>query len=555
MKKYNIVWTIVDSVRHYHSNDDRSRLDVMDEFAKEGVEFKNIVTSAPSTVMSISAMMTGLPSYYLGRNYSDFRFDNEYFSTLSSILNKSGWTTRALIMHKDIREKLRVFDMIPSRYWPKGYSHRDWWDNSKINKLLNNSIKIDGEDLPQPCFWFLDFNCRKDPDTSDIVANSMQSLKDAGYTKDNTIFILCSDHGYPDPSRGITPEELKKKNMTHDIFMTDDNILIPMIISYPGCTEGQKIDTTVSTLDLLPTLIDILEIDVPEKVCSRWRGKSLLPLINGKNIESYRNPKIRTDARFLGQTGRVCALRGDKYKYVYHHDDMKEEFFDISKFCIDEKDISASPDPDVKEALLEFRNDFIKSEELGVEFQINYSTYKLGKQLDKIQKLGESKDYKVLVLSTASDTFLYSLGNALYKTLSTAKLTLVAPKKTFKNVSEAGQYISVIEFIDFISLKISDDDRLLLNSNMFDLVIIIFDSSKQSDFEKLKSFSKAIKTKKTTIMDLNMSVSIRKGQMQRYLKTLNENRIFYIQEPVLVFFELRKVFRILLLQLKLKLFR
>ena len=63
MKPYNVVWTIVDSVRKYHSDDDRSRLDIMDEFAREAVEFKNVVTSAPSTVMSISAMMTSLPSY------------------------------------------------------------------------------------------------------------------------------------------------------------------------------------------------------------------------------------------------------------------------------------------------------------------------------------------------------------------------------------------------------------------------------------------------------------------------------------------------------------
>ena len=33
-KQYNIVWAIVDSVRHYHTpGDDRTRLDFMDEFA------------------------------------------------------------------------------------------------------------------------------------------------------------------------------------------------------------------------------------------------------------------------------------------------------------------------------------------------------------------------------------------------------------------------------------------------------------------------------------------------------------------------------------------
>ena len=55
-----------------------------------------------------------------------------------------------------------------------------------------------------------------------------------GYSHQNTIFILCSDHGYPDKSKGITPETLKKKNMTHDVFMTDDNIMIPFLISLPG---------------------------------------------------------------------------------------------------------------------------------------------------------------------------------------------------------------------------------------------------------------------------------------------------------------------------------
>jgi|APSaa5957512535_1039671.scaffolds.fasta_scaffold07269_2 hypothetical protein len=549
MKKYNIVWTIVDSVRHYHSDDDRSRLDIMDEFAKEGLEFRNIVTSAPSTVMSISAMMTGLPSYYLGRNYSDFRFDNDYFSTLSSIVNKNGWTTRALIMHKDIREKLRVFDMLPRKYWPKGYSHKDWWDNSKINQLLHNTIKKDGSKLPHPCFWFLDFNCRKDPNTSDIVKDSMKALQDAGYTKDNTIFILCSDHGYPDPSRGVTPEELKRKNMTHDIFMTDDNILIPMIISYPGCTPGQKIDTTVSTLDLLPTLIDILELDVPDEVRSRWCGKSLLPLIKGNNKKDFENPKIRTDARFLGQSGRVCALRGDKYKYVYHHDEKKEEFFDISKFKIEEQDISDSPIPEVQNALIEFRQDFLESERLGIEFQINYTSYKLGKQINKLRKSKLEEDFKVLVLSTASGVFLYSLGSALRKILGTGDLTLVTPPDTFKDNLQATHYNNVINFSDF---QVSEKDWRKMNEVIYDLIILTYDSSQKSNFDNLSVFSKKIRSKKLVMMDLNMSISIRKGQVQRYFRTLNENRVFFTQEPSLIFFEIWKIFKVALARIRLK---
>ena len=66
-KNFNIVWLFVDGVRRYHSpsdyikkGDDRSRLLFMDEFSKQSIELTNVVTSAPSTFQSLSAMLTGL---------------------------------------------------------------------------------------------------------------------------------------------------------------------------------------------------------------------------------------------------------------------------------------------------------------------------------------------------------------------------------------------------------------------------------------------------------------------------------------------------------------
>ena len=71
---------MVDSVRRHHTNgDDRSRLDFMDDFSKSAVEFKNCVTSAPSTLMSLSASLTGIPAYFLAQNYRDFQFNTDFF--------------------------------------------------------------------------------------------------------------------------------------------------------------------------------------------------------------------------------------------------------------------------------------------------------------------------------------------------------------------------------------------------------------------------------------------------------------------------------------------
>ena len=54
---------------------------------------------------------------------------------------------------------------------------------------------------------------------------------------------------------------------------------------------------------------------------------------------------------------------------------------------------------------------------------------------------------------------------------------------------------------------------------------------------------------KVISMDLNMTLSIHKGQIQRYLKTLFHKRKFFLEEPSLIFFELKKIFKVLIRRL------
>ena len=132
MKKYNIVWLFIDGFRTYYSDDDRSRLKFMDEFAKESVEFKNVVTSAPSTFMSLSAMMSGMPSYFINRNFDDFRFDKDRIPSLTTELSRNGYHNYSFLMHPQTRETMiNIFPMVPRRYWAKGLTHRNWWSNDR----------------------------------------------------------------------------------------------------------------------------------------------------------------------------------------------------------------------------------------------------------------------------------------------------------------------------------------------------------------------------------------------------------------------------------------
>lgn len=507
MKKYNIAWIIVDSVRNYHSHDDRSKLKIMDKLAEKGIEFENVVTSAPSTVMSISSMMTSIPAYFIGRNYNDFRFDNKFFVSLSNILKNHGWTSRALLMHPDIREKLTVFDLVEKKFWPKSFSHRDWWDNSKIFELLKNTLKIDGNSKPdKPIFWFLDFNCRKDAQTSNIVENSIKLFNQYGYNKENTIFILCSDHGYPDPNTGITPEYLKKNKLTHDMFMTDDNIMIPLIMTFPGCKEGIKIDSLCSSLDIMPTILDLLEINIETNIKDKWHGKSLINLINSEKLDNLERRRVRVDARFLGQKDRVTAIREQKYKLVVYHDQKQFELFKIEPKPKIENKISINDNDELYKSLL---TEFNNIENSAIELQIKYTIYKIE---EKFKNLDSVK--KILIINNQVSTLKDILREALVK--------------IFPN--------SIIEIKTVIDLNNQNN----FNENC-DLLFVLDNNSNVLS----KKFLKKIKYRKMFFVDINMNISIKTGMVWRFFKTIYYNRKFYFQEPTLIIWKVLKSIKLI----------
>ena len=503
MKKYNVVWILVDSVRTYYSTDDRSRIEIMDKFSKECIEFTNVITSAPSTVMSVSSMMTSIPAFYLGRNYNDFRFDRNYFPSLTSILNNTGWESKAIVMVPEIREKLTVLDLLEKKYWPKGYSHKDDWNNKDIFNILQNALKSGNSSKEKkPIFWFLDFNCRQDKNTSKIVEETIDILERNDYNKENTIFVLCSDHGYPDPSSGITPEILKKKKLTHDMFMTDDNIMIPLIFSYPGCQKNLKISNLSSSLDIMPTILDLLGINISDQIKNQWFGKSLLENLKKDQSENLNiNRNIRVDARFLGQDRRVTAVRNNQNKLLYFHDKKKYELFVVGKSHLDEKQIDINNNLKI---FNELKKEFKRSEISALKFQVDYSIHKLKNELKILKNVK-----KILILYNNK-----SMSDILRETL----------EELYKDIEISNMYIN--------NFKKNVDEK-------YD-ILFVFDDVLNKDRIKL---IKKIKFKKKFYIDINMNLSIKTGNIIRYLKTIYYNRRFYYQEPSLVFWKIKQIIK------------
>jgi arylsulfatase A-like enzyme len=97
------------------------------------------------------------------------------------------------------------------------------------------------------------------------------------------------------------------------------------MIRAPGGRKGVVCDAPVSSgIDMIPTLLDLAGLDVPDKLI----GQSLAPVIRGDQATLRDHTVTETAiARGMGRT-----LRTERYKYtVYTTGARGEQFFDLKE--------------------------------------------------------------------------------------------------------------------------------------------------------------------------------------------------------------------------------
>jgi len=87
---------------------------------------------------------------------------------------------------------------------------------------------------------------------------------------DDTLFIVTSDHGEGFGEHGY---------VWHGRGVYDDNTHIPLVMRLPGGEGGGlRIHTLSQTIDLFPTILDLLRVEYPRNGA---QGQSLLPVVAG----------------------------------------------------------------------------------------------------------------------------------------------------------------------------------------------------------------------------------------------------------------------------------
>ena len=204
-----------------------------------------------------------------------------------------------------------------------GYRAHDFADNPELEgkgprptgakprrraeKLLKKLFGVDLNFLFQPA-W--DVNPDKIPDFisaydgeisfDDAILSKIFQLVEEEEKLDNTIIIIMGDHGE------ILYE--KEDYFGHHKYLYQGSIKIPLIMKIPGILPV-TIDRTITNVDILPTLLDALEI----KHKLKMDGVSYWPLIGkNKNITTPDYRIILTNTGKLPDTGKSPPVSNKK---------------------------------------------------------------------------------------------------------------------------------------------------------------------------------------------------------------------------------------------------
>jgi len=143
----------------------------------------------------------------------------------------------------------------------------------------------------------------------DKIGGLLQVLED---TRQEAIVVFLSDHG----------EMLGERGLWFKMNFYEGSARVPLMIAAPGLGPG-RVETPVSTLDLVPTLCDLAGVDLG--AVRPWTdGESLVPLAQGTG---GRGPVAREYAA-EGSIAPMVALVDGRWKYVRCRVDP-EQLFDL----------------------------------------------------------------------------------------------------------------------------------------------------------------------------------------------------------------------------------
>jgi arylsulfatase A-like enzyme len=304
----------------------------IDKLAEEGVRFANNFCTAPQCSPSRGSIMTSLYPHQNGLMGLVNRGWTlpETNKTLPMYLKENGYSTHLIGLQHESRDPSTLgYDTIV----PQRFSHRrmkkditTFFTNLKQEKtpfyacfgtwgshipFKNWGKAVDPDSVKVPPFLPDVEDIRMDLSemygnvhvVDSIVGHIVEHLEDSNL-KDNTLFIYTTDHGIAFPRAKCT--------------LYDPGIKTTLILSKPGLkilNNGNVINSKVSNIDLLPSVLELIGAKIPENI----EGKSFLSILKGEKKELRK--EIYVEQTYHDIYNPMRCIRTDNYKYIKNFKD------------------------------------------------------------------------------------------------------------------------------------------------------------------------------------------------------------------------------------------
>ncbi|MBM4068968.1 MAG: sulfatase [Planctomycetes bacterium] len=149
-----------------------------------------------------------------------------------------------------------------------------------------------------------------------------------------TLLVLTSDHG---------TEFYEHGRFDHGFTLYNEPLHVPLIIKLPGQKAGKTVADRVSSIDIMPTILDLLDVPLADAARKQLRGTSLAAALQGKAVT--RDVFSETDYRQY--TYKRSIITPDGWKLIYTLETRTRELYDLNADPAEEKNLAGA---DVKRA-------------------------------------------------------------------------------------------------------------------------------------------------------------------------------------------------------------
>ncbi len=162
------------------------------------------------------------------------------------------------------------------------------------------------------------------------IGELLDSL-DARRLLDNTVVVVTSDHG----------ELFGEHDLTgHGNSLYLDLLHVPLIIRAPGVTDGTRIETAVSLVDLYPTLLELAGLEIPESNSARTLASAWTDTVGDRRLDprplfAAVREGINTPPDQPVSHGDMLSIIWGGFHYI-RRSDGAEELYDIESDPLEE---------------------------------------------------------------------------------------------------------------------------------------------------------------------------------------------------------------------------